>query len=353
MDFVVKERTYREIKKEYEKLAKHAYPYQQPEMLEASYNSLMFRIKTRAKIRFFAVYQGDHAVLIAPLKVFKSGIKVLGTQEGYNMSDFVYSTKDCNLLADAIFALLNHIKKRIYSDEPFTVDWWYLSDEALSWKALHKLSDDGKIAFSFEPEPINNVQIPLKSDYDTYYNGLSKHARQNIRTAYNRVKRDNCSLSIHFYPMNEGREVRSAAREAYKQYSSIYMKRLEERYHLKGLRLLRKRILEKYINSGWKTASASFTLLADISLNDEVAAYAKCYMDQPHRKVTVPNLAIDIKWGFYSPGIILVNELVNHFIDTGGADYLSMGRGEESYKYEMGGEVYLTYNCSFSLLNEK
>ena len=72
-------------------------------------------------------------------------------------------------------------------------------------------------------------------------------------------------------------------------------------------------------------------------------------MDLVHQKITVPNLAIDIKYGFYSPGIVLVNELVRYCQNIDGVSYLSMGRGEETYKYEMGGEPYITYKCEILL----
>ena len=348
MDFVVVEKSFRELRNDFQILASNAYPYQKPELVEVSYRSLINRLKTHMRVRMFEVYQGDKPVMIAPLKIHKNGIKVLGTQEGYNMSDFIYNTKNCSLLSDAIFALLEYLRKKVFEDKEFLVEWWYLFEESLSYKALHQLADNGRITFCWQPVAINNVQIPLYDTYDAYFKGLSKHARQNIRTAYNRVSRDNHSLSVHFYPMWASAEVMPSARKAYKQYSSIYMKRLAERYHRKGFRFLAKKTLAKISGNGWKTASSPLSLLADISLDDEVAAYAKCYMDLSHNKVTVPNLAIDIKWGFYSPGIILVNELVKYIINLGGVEYLSMGRGEEPYKYEMGGEVYHTYYCVFN-----
>ena len=83
------------------------------------------------------------------------------------------------------------------------------------------------------------------------------------------------------------------------------------------------------------------------------AAFLKSYVDRPHRTVTVPVLAIDQKWGFYSPGILLVAEFVRHLIELGGIDTLSMGRGEEKYKFDMGGEIYTTQNLEIRLLEER
>lgn len=347
MDYVVKEVRYRDVAEDYKRLSERAYPYQRPEMVEISYRSWISRVKTHAPVRFFSVYQGNETVLIAPLKVKNDGVYVLGTLEGYNMSDFVYNTEDCDQLVDVLISLFHFLKNQVFAGKRFIVNWWYLYDETLSWKALHKMSDEGVIK-DFWPVAINNVQIPLKEDYDTYYKGLSKHARQNIRTAYNRANRNNFTITFHVYPMSEGEKIKASARKAYKQYSAIYMKRLAERYDRKGLTFLVRKILARFFNSGWRSASTSFSLLVDISLNDKVAAYAKCYLDLAHKKITVPNLAIDSAFGFYSPGIILVNELAKYIINLGDVEYLSMGRGEEPYKYEMGGEVYHTYYCQFS-----
>lgn len=54
-------------------------------------------------------------------------------------------------------------------------------------------------------------------------------------------------------------------------------------------------------------------------------------------------LAIDTKYSFYSPGLILVNELIKYMIDKTAYRVLNLGQGTEKYKYDMGGfEVQTT-----------
>ena len=352
MKYVVLEKTYRAIKEDYCRLTIEAYPYQKPEMLKNYNYSLINLVKTHSRIRYFVVYLGNEIILIAPMKIHKECVKVLGTEEGYNMSDFAYATKDSDILKEAIFHLFVYLKDRFFKNKKMTIDWWYLYEDSLSWEAIKKLKDEGRIDFLCL-WVTKNVQIPLANSYDEYNKRLSKHARQNIRTAYNRANRDGYELSFHSYRMLDGGSVKKEARKAFKSYTALYIKRLKERYNRSGMRFFVKKTLMKYFGSGWKSASSSMSLLVDISINGEIAAYAKCYFDLVHKKITVPNLAIDIKWGFYSPGIVLVNELIKYVIEMGGVEYLSMGRGEEPYKYEMGGEQYNTYNMGILLPDQE
>ena len=347
--FSVQEKAFREIAGDIRKLNEIAYPYQKLEYISHSVYSIADLVKSGSHVRFFVVSRDREIVLIAPLRLplGKGTAIVLGKNERYNMSDFLYNTSDCTLLSDAIFALLVYLKNELGR---VSLTWWYLYEEALSWKAIRKLCEDGRVSLLGQPEKVNNVQIPLKNDYETYYQGLSKHARQNIRTAYNRIERNGEKLQVHFYPLYSGdKEILNSAREANKAYSEIELKRLKSRYQLKGIRFFVKKVRVKLFNLGWANMPFSMTLFADVSINDEVAAYAKCFLDLVHQKITVPNLAIDIKYGFYSPGIVLVNELVRYCQNIDGVSYLSMGRGEETYKYEMGGEPYITYKCEILL----
>lgn len=348
MRFFVEEKKLKEIRDEFQKISLYSGPYQKYEMAVISSHSAVNMFLTHTTVRFFVVYydngQECKVALIAPLRIYKNCAKVLGCDEHYNMSDFVYDTKDCSFLEDAIFAVLEYVKGKYYSNNSFPFVWQYLDEKSLSWLAISNLVNAGKLKYISNPEKVINVKIPLKEDYDAYFMGLSKHARQNVRTAYNRIKRDNCELSVHFYHPANGVKEKKEAGKAFKEYTNVYLKRLEERYHRKGVSFFAKKFLMKYLGHGRKTALSPMSLLVDVSLNGEVAAYAKCYSDLAHTGVTVPTLAIDLKWGFYSPGIVLVNELVKYLIDNGGVENLLMGRGEEPYKYEMGGEQYITYN---------
>lgn len=351
MNITIKEKRWQKIREDYQILSRDFYPSQKPGSVESSRRSLEYLVKTRTRLRFFIVYQDSTPILIAPLRIRKNCVSVFGTLEQFNMSDFVYDIQDVSLLACAIKELLLYLKKRVFHDKNFSFLWWYLYDGALSYKALQKLANDGVIQNAKRPEMVQNVQIPLPDSYDSYFNGLSKHARQNVRTAYNRISRDNHTLAFHLYSADSADpQMLSQMRKALRQYTRIYLNRLVERYHYSWKSYYRKLLKTKYNNLKFRPSATSTRFFVDVTLDGEIAAYAKCYTDKTHRKVMVPELAIDKKWGFYSPGLIVVNELAKRLIQMGNIDYLSLGRGEEAYKYVMGGEMYKTWKYEFTLV---
>ena len=342
----------RRIRAEYEQLARRARPYQKYEML-LSVLGIPDSLKARSLVRCFCVYDdAGRLVLIAPLRIHGGRARMVGDSESYNMSDLIYDTEDCALLEEAICALLRHLRRSVFGGGGFVFEWWFLCED-MSWRALRNLRERGVIAF--DAQPVNNVQIPLPESYELYLKTLSKHARQNLRTAGNRLVRDGHTMQVHFYPIYEGDPaVKKKARKAFGGYMDLYVKRREQRYQADQSRTwMLQRLLYRYLGYGWASAFFPMTLLADISIDGETAAFLKSYVDRPHRTVTVPVLAIDQKWGFYSPGILLVAEFVRHLIELGGIDTLSMGRGEEKYKFDMGGEIYTTQNLEIRLLEER
>jgi len=57
-----------------------------------------------------------------------------------------------------------------------------------------------------------------------------------------------------------------------------------------------------------------------------------------HKKeLWATRLAIDKEYGKYSPGLILVNELIKKMMEDTRYTCLNLGQGDETYKYDMGG----------------
>lgn len=63
----------------------------------------------------------------------------------------------------------------------------------------------------------------------------------------------------------------------------------------------------------------------------------------------VPRLSINDEFGFYSPGMLLLNETVKHFIAETDVRHLDLSQGEEPYKYKMGGEAHRTHSFTIDL----
>ena len=125
MSFHVEEKKYREIADDYKRLSVNAYPYQRPELMLNSANSLTLRLLYHTPVRYFAVYEEHDGkreiILIAPLRICISEAEVVGSWEGFNMTDFVYSIENADLLSEALLELLRYLDVHIFPGRDFFV----------------------------------------------------------------------------------------------------------------------------------------------------------------------------------------------------------------------------------------
>ena len=59
----------------------------------------------------------------------------------------------------------------------------------------------------------------------------------------------------------------------------------------------------------------------------------------------IPRLAINDKFAFFSPGMILVNEAIKYMMGNTDIKIFNLCRGDEKYKYDMGGRELLHSKC--------
>lgn len=121
----------------------------------------------------------------------------------------------------------------------------------------------------------------------------------------------------------------------------LYYKRHEQRYNVQTS-ALKKWYLE-HLNfvtvnlRQWKDAM-SVMLFVD----DELAAFMGGFISHGEGSYAVPRLSINEKFGFYSPGILLVNETARYMQENTPLRILDLSQGTESYKYKMGGTEHYT-----------
>ena len=219
---------------------------------------------------------------------------------------------------------------------------WYILDNSVSLTILRELQDDNKLEFVTD-DCVKNTIIPIGNDYSTYFAKLSKHVKQNVRTAYNRVHTDKFDVKFNFYENYINDKIqKDNVFKIFSSYMDVYCTRQNSRYK-NGLRKIIKGFLIKWFHYDFQSAFYSFSFLADITINGEIAAMAKCYKDSHRKTLIIPMLAINEKMYRYSPGMLLVNELAKLISTRSDLNDISLGRGDEKYKYDMGGQNYTTY----------
>lgn len=181
------------------------------------------------------------------------------------------------------------------------------------------------------------VSIDLTDSYDKYISLLSKHQRQNIRTAYNKIQKEAWDIRLAQYDAHH-----PIPHDLWKKCQIMY----EQRHGAVGSRwkIWKDRQLNPYTHilhsvEGWRV----FVLFHD---EEPISYMAGLYGDKQNCYY-VPRLCINNQFSKYSPGIVLINEVVKVLIGEG-VKYLDLMRGDEPYKTAMGGFVHNNYmlRCS-------
>ena len=176
------------------------------------------------------------------------------------------------------------------------------------------------------------VSIELAGCFDEFMLRLSKHQRQNIRTAYNRIQKRSFNYNLVQYDENK-----KIPHHLWMSCQQIY-----ERRHNETGSFLRKwvdRQLNPYTHilhsiKGWRVLV--------LFHGSTPIAYMGGIFSERQGCFYVPRLCIDPDFSEYSPGIILLNETIRSFIGEG-VKCLDLMLGDEPYKIAMGGETHNNY----------
>lgn len=345
---VVRYRTFDAVKKIYQELSELAYPYWSYESIASKMKTIKYKMEF-PKVHWFVVYEKDSPVLIAPLYIHLNEklVRVMG-DVGYNICDFQYIVTEKRVIKDAFNSLFSFLKEEIFKSE-YRIKWWYILEESISAQVLKEMQTESTLEIVSE-ESVKNTIIPIGDNYNDYFGKLSKHVKQNVRTAYNRVHKDGYEVQFNYYENYRGRkEDEENALRIFKSYMEVYVDRQNNKYK-NGIRKRVKGLLIKYFHYDFNSAFYSFSYLADITINGKIAAMVKCYKDTVHKQLIIPMLAIDENFYRYSPGMILVNELAKQISERTDLNEISLGRGDEKYKYDMGGCNYATLRWNIKYL---
>lgn len=182
-----------------------------------------------------------------------------------------------------------------------------------------------------------SYHVPLESfnNVDEYIGSLSKNIYKNIRKAYNHLKTDGRKMELKVYT----RDNLPDNGYLYKLWRMYFIRKLAwNEKHTGVINMLVARI-KAMLEVGGGCATQSLRKLAEsrlyvLEIDSCPAAFMIVYAHQRH--LLMPRLAIDIDFGRYSPGIIMLLEAVKLWLDEGFVDF-DMCRGDERYKTDVGG----------------
>lgn len=266
----------------------------------------------------FAVFTDDAKVrAIVPLLKTKGKYCLFGDVNGFNECGLLYD--DCAILPKVI-----SLMRKRFGEVGFM-----------------KIDERSPISnYKGESAVVsNNVAIRFDENFDEYFKGLSKSVRQNIRTAYNRLRTDGYSISMKYFN-RDNTIVTGGGNIPVNQLVDLYTKRHSERYGV-ATGCLKQWFLkhQSFATRYYIEAPNAFTSV--LYINSGIVGFLSgLYND---KNLIVPRLSIDSQYRRYSPGLILICETIKHLQQNTSIRCLDLSLGEEQYKYQLGGQPHLAY----------
>ena len=295
---------------------------------------------TREFESIYAIVESNgHPCMIAPLWVVKKTFRFLNQKGRYLLGrcsysdylNFVYQTFD----PDAFDYLINNLS-RLYG-----VNYFTLEDFRESTSVYNHILNNYELCRNSE-YPCVGIRIP--SSVEEYHKSLSKNSRQNLRTANNRLNKDGRELYFNFDDQQVDKKKCLEIREArliakYSEFSLLtkykyrFLNRL--RFHFQGFTPI-----TTYSGSKVMTASDE---------NGNLRAFFNYGYDLDGTCIRVMAAGTDSDYARYSPGMLLMYNFILNAIEEGKLKEIDLTRGDEKYKFSLGGQQRLNHTIKFKI----
>ena len=299
----------------------------------------MFRILGVKELNL--VLYADHVpVAIAPLlvktKQGKTTVYFRGHFTAACQLDFIYadlSYDDFKFLMDGVRELLGDISfflDRVYSKSPTS---GYLK----------------QYLASAEIQEHEGYAMLIPEHYDDWYKGLHKSQRQKLNNTNNRLAKDNVACTTRLYI---GEKIDAAV---YRRMIFVYVDRFLVKNNVRfgPFQYIVKKALQFYLlrdkmSRFLNIAGNSFHVI--VYMNQEIAAFVSGLLCK-NKRILCSRLAIDIKYGRYNPGTVLLSSAIRYLAEEKEAnktdiELMDMGQGCQggmAYKTTYCGEAYINY----------
>lgn len=293
------------------------------EFVDNVLNDYIWKLQNRFETEIFVVdnENGEH-ILIAPFRYDKRSKvhKLLYAVNGAEYCDFIYSPNtDDSEIKEALNLLLLQMSDKV----------------ELQWIPEGKTKNI-LLQLGYEPTSVNDnsiIDLGLYRTYEEYVASLSKNARQNLRTAYNRLSKDEMPMTVFI--------THEVSDTLFSDMIDLYQTRHAAKYGISASWL--KGVYLKYFNYSSRSLRKNKEAMhVVIYINNKIAAFCSGYLRDG--RYVIPRLSINVNYKFYSPGILLLNELIKEAYKVSNPKIIDLALGTEKYKMQMGANIIKSYN---------
>lgn len=299
--------------------------------------------KFLVKYEYWIVYKENTPIIIAPLMLCRTNIHIgkFGlVKGGYFIGKNHYSDY-CNLIykdtdEEGFQFLISHLQKQYHH-------------MAMIFDGLREGTEfENYLKKSYIPQRHLSVYVDIEDSVSGYEAQLSKSTKQNLRTARNRINRENLQYEYCIFSKLEDERL-------VEQLINIHLKRnLEKNRRNKKLfdtlRKIRQSYLEKHKNIiplVMKEMEDVWVLV--VYINGEIAGYLFGLYDLG--TIRIMQNCVNSDYGFYSPVFLAAYDYIIDCINGnfGGkrVDRLDFTSGGETYKYKLHGQEKML--CKYSI----
>ena len=285
----------------------------------------------------YAIVKKDGVtIMIAPFWLFKKnyriinkkGIYIIGRESWSDYLNIIYNEFDSN----AFVFLLEELSTR------YKINHFIFEQLLPNTKLYHYIKDTQNITFQYQT---TCVCLDLPTTSEEYQKLLSKNSRQNIRTANNRLQKDGVSLHFVINDTTVDKDLcmemrRIRLNKKYKKVSKLRELKYRIDYKLR-FHYLPFVPMYHYKNSMMMTA---------YDQDHRLYAFFNYTIDDEKRTITILGAGTSEQHERYSPGILLMHHFINEAISMVYRT-IDFTRGDEKYKFALGGKPFTIINVEF------
>ena len=293
-----------------------------------------------SRIEIIAVKEAGAIILIAPLIIQKAGtdnkfggrakgIYFLGNEGYSDYLNFIYDKCDFNWIDSVI----------IYIRDKYP-GFDICFNSVRSDSKLKAYMDEHK----YEPSETGvAVRVEIKSECsaDEYESSLSKHTRQNLRTAQNRLNTDGKAFRMEVTGPITDKEKLSVMRKMHSK--RVILKNKSDKDDIihkfsATIRVLIRLYGEYFNNVVYQSMQQTEeSVLVITYIDDKIAGYL--YGVKHKSTVYILQNSVDLSYKFYSPMFLGAYKFIcDCYKDDNDIEVVDFTRGGNDYKYRLGGE---------------
>ncbi len=278
--------------------------------------------RAQRDLMLLTIHQGDAVVGVAPMTLDRRKVSLLGSKDVCDYLDFVLPEEHCTGGLSAIF---DHLEPLAWS----TLALHSLPGESPTLPALQRLARERGYAASVDQEDVC-PRLELPGDWETYLGSLGKKDRHELRRKLRRLEG---SGDVRYYAAGDPAALDSDMDDFFRLHrmsmhdKAAFMDAPMEAFF--------RDMMGSLIREG-----AGKLLLLEV--NGQRAAAIFCF-DYAGKRLLY-NSGYDPQFASLSVGLLLKAHAIRDAIECGLSQYDFL-RGNEPYKYDLGGVDHPIYRC--------